>query len=76
VPHIASRSHQSRATAARTIGEPYERVLVHAQPFLDITLRERARRHLHSLCASAQTLDRGFRETKAHRLTHVAQRIT
>jgi len=43
-------------------------VLVHAQPLLDVALRERARRHVRTAGSNAEALDRLRGKPEAERL--------
>src|SRR5205823_4117579 len=67
-----ARAEHARPSTCRSIHEPHERMLVHAQSLLDISLGERARCDMTPLSVFTEALHGRIRQAKAEWLTHVA----
>ncbi len=65
LPDILTGSHQPRPPAGGALGEPDQWMLIHAQTFFDVPLREGARCKMHPLGVPAQARDSRIVEADA-----------
>jgi hypothetical protein len=75
-PDILTGPHQPRPSAGRALGEPDERMLIHAQALFDVPLGQGPRGKMRPLGVPAQARDSRIVQAEAKRMTHVVRRAT
>ena len=72
LPDIEPSAQESGTTAGGTVREPDQRMLVGAEPFLDVALRKRTQRDAVATRSGVQTVERRVWQAQAERLGRVA----